>query len=432
MNELIDTKPDINVKETEYKRLLGYPSDFELEGRSRELADWARQWYSKNGKPWIYAVQTDKIGTSNENLTICNVELTSKILRNQFAEAGTHSAMLALVSAGKECEEKAHQLWLEGKPDEYFFLEVYGSAIVEHLITTTGFRFCDWAEKNDMTVLPHYSPGYPGWKVEDQEKIFQLIIQNKTRDLPGEIHLFETGMLKPKKSMLALFGITKQLNKVRNIRELIPCESCSLSSCQYRRIPYKNPRRQIEDIRRIQFSNNEPLNGKAVGKSVLTQDAKYSVSQKTLQKWSGERLQLNILNDSSIEAKFRYEGITCSNMGRKLEFDYNIKLGSQTGGYKITGLYCNPSKGDAGKKYMCEYIKDPETFLNNIENEKPLFGRPFNDVLNWERQFSPEGCYCNSESRNHKWGLAFEVLHHTLVKRSEGGHPEPVSGSSDK
>jgi len=81
---------------------------------------------------------------------------------------------------------------------------------------------------------------------------------------------------------------------------------------------------------------------------------------------------------------------------------------------------------------MCEYIKDPKALMNNIENEKPLFGKPLNDVLNWERQFSPEGCYCNSESRNHKWGLAFEVLHHTLVKRSEGGHPEPVSGSSDK
>ena len=198
MNELIDIQPDINVIESEYKRLLGYPSDYELEDRARELADWARQWYSKNGKPWVYAVHLNKLDTSKENLTVNNVVLSSKKLRNQFAEVETDSAMLAVVSAGKECEEKAHQLWLEGKPDEYFFLEVYGSAIVEHLVATTGFRFCDWAEKNNMMVLPHYSPGYPGWKVEDQEKILQLIEQNKTRDLPGEIYLLESGMLKPK------------------------------------------------------------------------------------------------------------------------------------------------------------------------------------------------------------------------------------------
>ena len=49
MNELIDTKPDTNVLEIEYKRLLGYPYHFELKERARELADWAREWYSENG-----------------------------------------------------------------------------------------------------------------------------------------------------------------------------------------------------------------------------------------------------------------------------------------------------------------------------------------------------------------------------------------------
>jgi hypothetical protein len=427
MNELIDIQPDINVRESEYKRLLGYPSDYELEDRARELADWARQWFNENGKPWIYAVRLNKLDTSKENLSIWNIELSSKKLRNQFAEAETDSAILAVVSAGKECEEKAHQLWIEGKPDEYFFLEVYGSAVVEHLVATTGFRFCDWAEKNSMMVLPHYSPGYPGWKVEDQEKILELIKQNKTQDLPGEIYLFESGMLKPKKSMLAIFGITKNVNKVRSLKELIPCESCSLANCQYRRVPYKNPRRQIEDIRRLQ-SDNKSSNGKDVNESILTHNAKYSVSQKALQKWSDERLQLNVLNDNSIEAKFRYEGTTCSNMGRKLEFNYQIKLSPQDEGYKITKLGCKPLDNDDGYKFMCEYLRNPEGLMNNIENEKPLFGKPLNDILSWERQFSPDGCYCRSESRNHKWGLAFEVLHYTLANR----HPELVSGSSEK
>ena len=417
MNELIDIKPDINVRESEYKRLLGYPSDYKLENRARELANWARHWYNQNGKPWIYALKLDKVNTSKENLSIGNIELSSKKLRNQFAEAEADSAMVVAVSAGKECEEEAHQIWKEGKPDEYFFLEVYGSAVVEHLVTTTGFRFCDWGEKNNMMVLPHYSPGYPGWKVEDQEKILKLINQNKTKDLPGEVYLFESGMLKPKKSMLAVFGITKNISKVRNLKELLPCESCSLSGCQYRRTHYRNPRRQIEDIRRLQSGNIEPSNGKVRSESVLIQNAKYSVSQKALQKWSDERLQLNFLNDNSIEAKFRYEGTTCSNMGRKLEFDYNIKLSSQDEGYKITRLNCSPSGGDDGYKSMCEYLKNPEELMNNIGNEKPLLGKSLNDILNWKRQFSPDGCYCQPESRNHKWGLAFEVLHYTLAQQ---------------
>ena len=40
MIELLDTIPDINVQPAEYKRLLGFPRERVLEGRSRELAEW--------------------------------------------------------------------------------------------------------------------------------------------------------------------------------------------------------------------------------------------------------------------------------------------------------------------------------------------------------------------------------------------------------
>jgi hypothetical protein len=416
MNELIDNNPDINVKESEYKRLLGYPHHYEIEGRAHELADWARQWYTENGHPWVYAINIADLDLSNQKLRIDNIEFSSKKLHSQFEKAGVHGTMLVAASAGKECEEKARELWLEGKPDEYFFLEVFGSAVVEHLITTTGFRFCDWAEQNNMGVLPHYSPGYAGWNIEDQNKILQLIRQKKNQELPGEITILETGMLKPKKSMLALFGITKHLDKVQNLRELIPCKSCSLVSCQYRREPYRYPRTQIEDVHQLEPNTQiKPTNGN--GYNTLTQNAKYSINHKALQKWSQERLQLKVLDDNSIEASFRYEGTTCSNMGHKLEFDYLVKLSSPSDDYKITGLNCIPANGDSGYTQMCEYIQDSEVLMNKIENEKPLFGKPLNDVLNWKRQFSPEGCYCNSESRNYKWGLALEVLHYALVNK---------------
>jgi hypothetical protein len=49
MEELFDLKPEVNVLETEYKRLLGYPAHYELGGRVRELVDQTRQWYAKHG-----------------------------------------------------------------------------------------------------------------------------------------------------------------------------------------------------------------------------------------------------------------------------------------------------------------------------------------------------------------------------------------------
>ena len=54
MIELFDTGPDINVQPAEYKRLLGYPRDWVVRDRARELVEWARLWYAQHGQPWVY------------------------------------------------------------------------------------------------------------------------------------------------------------------------------------------------------------------------------------------------------------------------------------------------------------------------------------------------------------------------------------------
>lgn len=420
MNLLKDLKPNADVSEAEYKRLLGYPFDHQLSGKARELADWARDWYSQNGHPWIYSILLENLEYENEILKIENIELSSKILYNQFYDSGSDKAVLAIVSAGKECEENARRLWHENKPDEYFFLEIYGSAVVEHLVAVGGFFLCDWADKNKSAVLPHYSPGYTGWKIEDQNELWNLIINYKT-ELPGEINLMDSGMLNPKKSMLALFGITKHIEKAANFSELIPCKSCSFNPCQYRRLPYKLWRSQIEDVNSLVSRNLSKEITQSLQKngnngnnhSQLNHNAKYSLNRKALEKWSRDRLNLKIADDGSVEGSFRYEGTTCSNLGHKLEFDYYIKLSSPIEGYKIISLNCIPS--DEGYKYMCGYIKDDQ-ILNVISKEKPLLGKPIDEVLKWERESSPEGCYCNPESRIHKWVILFEVLHLALVQ----------------
>ena len=45
--ELAGTLPEVDVLPEEYVRLLGYPRGWVLEGRARELADWARDWYAE-------------------------------------------------------------------------------------------------------------------------------------------------------------------------------------------------------------------------------------------------------------------------------------------------------------------------------------------------------------------------------------------------
>ena len=417
MDELIDIGPDYNVLETEYQRLLGFPENYEVAGRSRELMAWTRQWYAENGTPWVYARQTDELDLSNGQLTIKGVPLSAKRLRKLLVDAQAHAVVLIAVSAGEQCEAKARKLWLEEKPDEYFFMEVYGSAVVEHLITTTGARFCGWAEQRGLAVLPHASPGYSGWEMLDQKYLLEVIRSGGRRAIPGEVQALDSGMLKPKKSQLAVFGITRQTDRVQKLTELIPCDSCSMRSCQYRRAPHQRSRIQIEEVQRLQAGARNNAMGNVRPGRHLNSHARYSTSTRALRKWSQERLDVRYLEDQSVEARFRYEGTTCSNLGHRLEYDYYVKLSPAHDGHKILEMTCSPAPGDSGYTYMCKYISDAALLTHAIEQEKPLFGKPLVNVLFWQRQYSPAGCYCDSVSREHKWGLVFEVIHYALAQQ---------------
>ncbi|HEX5400354.1 MAG TPA: hypothetical protein VFY06_15005 [Verrucomicrobiae bacterium] len=419
MLELFEVNPPLNVQETEYQRLLGFPRNHVLSGRARELAGAARRWYSENGKPWIYARQLDSLELADEKLRVGGTEFSSKQLHDQFAEAQAEKAVLVAVSAGGECEEHARRLWQESKPDEYFFMEMFGSAVVEHLVTIASGKICSWADANGSAALPHYSPGYSGWDVSDQITLWNLIRQYGASHFNGRLEVLETGMLRPKKSLLAIFGITRDLEKARSLAKLVPCENCSLPDCRYRRAPYLHAPPQIEDVRALLSNAFDELN-RQNGTSVCSSDAKYSVNPRALEKWARERLQLEATNNGSVEAKFRYEGTTCSNTGRALEFDYYVKLAPRENDYRILEMHCAPAPGDTGHQFQCEYLNNAESLMRSIAHEKPLLGRPLNDVLDWKREYNPSGCFCDLSRREHKWGLVFEVIHFALVQRDKG------------
>ena len=232
--EWIDVHPEVAVQDAEYQRLLGYPHGHVLEGRAWELAAWARQWYAEHGRPWVYARQAESARTDATSVEIEGVRFPSRVLRRQFEKAAAGSAILAAVGAGSEIEQEAQRLWQEERPDEYYFLEVLGSAVVEQLIAMTGERLCAWAEGAEMAVLPHYSPGYPGWDVAQQSRLLGLL--NAAGKLAGKLEALDSGALRPKKSLLAVFGLTRHTEGVRRLTELVACGNCSLPACQFRRM----------------------------------------------------------------------------------------------------------------------------------------------------------------------------------------------------
>ena len=252
--------------------------------------DWARDWYAQHGQPWVYAREVDTLEIADGVVTLNGVSFGSTRLSKTLRSAGADGAVVVAVGAGPELEAEARKLWDEGKPDEYFFLEVYGSAVVEHLVTMTGARLCAWAEGRHMAVLPHYSPGYPEWAIDEQPRLLDLINLSRQQLPPVPVDVLESGMLRPKKSLLAVFGLTRHVDRVQRLTDLVPCENCSFLTCQYRRSPYRrSPQAANPELSGL---GAQPVEVDAPGQVPLDRDARYSINGKALQRWCDERLSI--------------------------------------------------------------------------------------------------------------------------------------------
>jgi hypothetical protein len=211
--------------------------------------------------------------------------------------------------------------------------------------------------------------------------------------------------------------LTNHIERVRPLTELSPCENCSYSPCHYRRAPYKRARRSANPELAGLSSTDETVadNQPAIATTTLARDATYSVNRKALTRWRDGRLSVRHADDGGVEAVFDYEGTTCTNMGRALRFQYRVRLGPPSEGYPIREQHCGPSADDDGHTYMCQYARSGDRLLAEIDGDKPLNGQPLNDVLTWVRPSAAAGCYCDADSRQHKWGLVLETIHFALA-----------------
>jgi hypothetical protein len=427
MIEFLDTRPDLDVQPAEYKRLLGYPRDRAMSDRAQELADEARRWYARNGRPWIYVRQAPSLEITNGSICIDGVSFVSKRLQSTLRQAEAESIILVAVSAGPELEREAAQLWSDEKPDEYFFLEVYGSAVVEHLVTIAGAQLCDWAAGRGFAVLPHYSPGYPDWDISQQPRLLKLIRRTQKQPFPSDVSVLDSGMLRPKKTLLAAFGLTRHTDRVRRLSGLNPCESCSFLRCQYRRAPYQES--PIFSASGVLTEGRQRRSSMFSTTAQLDRSARYTINTSALARWAAERLTITNNPNGTTDALFRYEGKTCSNLGRPILFDYRVQLGSPENGYPICQQSCGPAPGDQGYQAMCAFMENPEHLMAAVDTEKPLLGQPLDRVLSWNPSASAAGCYCQASDRMHKWRLVFETIHFALAERANR-HAQQAMGTA--
>ena len=152
------------------------------------------------------------------NINNINFEI-NKILFGQLKKAG--SLAFFLCTAGAEIGIRSGRSMAEGDPLKGYIYDMIGSIIVDAAADRMQAELENTIVSSGNKITNRYSPGYCGWDVSEQHKLFRL--------LPGNycgIRLTDSALMDPVKSISGIIGIGK------NVRyNQYTCSLCDMKEC---------------------------------------------------------------------------------------------------------------------------------------------------------------------------------------------------------
>lgn len=144
---------------------------------------------------------------------------SNKIISRYFKKVETFAILVATI--GNKLEILSRELINEGDLLNGFIVDVAASALVEKTMDIVENKLADKINSSEYGLTNRYSPGYCGWDVKDQHKLFSFLPANFCG-----ISLTESAMMIPVKSVSAVIGIGKDAK-----REEYACEICDIDFC---------------------------------------------------------------------------------------------------------------------------------------------------------------------------------------------------------
>ena len=228
------------VEPAELNRLLGMPRQRALEGELAARAEGARGWYAASGRPRILARRADVVAIESERVRLDGGRvLAGRALVERLGRGRAHAALVVAITAGPEVDAETERLWMDDRPDESFFLDRLATGVVERLVLRATTWLCREASLLGETALPHLSPGCGAWDFGEQRPLWEWLAGGASERELAPFEMMESGMLKPKLSLLAVIGLTRDAGAVGSeLTASVACRACDLAPCAFRRAPF--------------------------------------------------------------------------------------------------------------------------------------------------------------------------------------------------
>ncbi len=161
--------------------------------------------------------------SGSSRLVIGDTEFVmGKIIAQGLADADKYIVFVA--TAGNEFNQFVHDIHEEGDIFDDYIYDIIGSEIAEATVNSLVTSLEDKYQGVGMHVSNPYSPGYCGWHVREQMKLFSLL-----PPAPCGITLNDSCLMTPIKSVSGIIALGKEVTK-----KPYGCAICNMSSC------YKN------------------------------------------------------------------------------------------------------------------------------------------------------------------------------------------------
>ncbi|MCE5345359.1 MAG: methionine synthase [Bacteroidales bacterium] len=153
-------------------------------------------------------------------------EINFQIKRIVFSQIkGSDSVVVFLCTAGKEIGIKSREAMHEKDLLRGYIYDVVGSEIVEAAADLMQNELEKSVISSGKKITNRYSPGYCGWYVGEQHKLFQLVPDNYCG-----IRLTPSALMDPVKSVSGIIGIGEQVKM-----NPYTCGLCDQKDCIYRK-----------------------------------------------------------------------------------------------------------------------------------------------------------------------------------------------------
>jgi hypothetical protein len=224
---------DLNLNILQIEEILGYK-----EGDDRTfVTELIKEILAEaeaicNIKAQYIICQDIEFKIADKSLTVNGINFQiGQIVFGQIKKS--ESVAVFLCTAGEEIGKISRKAMYEGDPLRGYIYDIAGSMIAEAASDLLQNELEKAVATSGSKITNRYSPGYCGWNVVEQHKLFQLIPDNFCG-----ISLTESALMDPVKSVSGIIGIGEKVKF-----NPYTCKMCDMKDCIYRKVREKKSKK---------------------------------------------------------------------------------------------------------------------------------------------------------------------------------------------